>query len=240
VPARTAAELPMGRRQALVWRLCWSPGFHLEQTLDGLPNMCGADELLVKYPAADRAARDSDGVYHLLAGAPVACLGQFTRSGACEGRFVAEPVFDVASIPIAQRCERAATRWPAPLEGSGPRAAIRRRLVAEFGLGCATCANPWALKIDHDHLTGLVRGYLCGPCNATVELCLHLDGCRFADYLMDPPARALGLTYAGHSAQQSSRRYLTSRRCYEIVMAGGISDGRGESPIRSTLTPQRS
>lgn len=143
-------------------------------------------------PPFDRAVADRSGIYHLFAGSRAACLGRFTESRWCEtqvSRSGAEPVSDVAKIPLELRCDRAAGRWPPQIDGTGPRAEIRRRLVEELGCGCATCPDPWATKIDHDHLTGLVRGYLCGACNTVVELCRHLSGCRFADYLANPRPR---------------------------------------------------
>jgi len=213
--ARTAADLPPGRRETLAWRLSGVAGFHLAQPLDNLEDTCDVGVLqFEQLPPTDRALADRSGVYHLFAGSRAACLGRFTESRWCEAqvsRSGSEPDFDVASIPLDRRCDRAAGRWPAPLGGSGPRAELRRRLVEALGSGCATCPDPWAVKIDHDHLTGLVRGYLCGACNTVVDLCRHLSGCRFADYLTNPPALPLGMEYPGWRAQLASPRYLDRR-----------------------------
>ncbi|MEU4607471.1 endonuclease domain-containing protein [Kribbella sp. NPDC023972] len=91
-------------------------------------------------------------------------------------------------------------------------------MVDASGPGCATCADPWAVKIDHDHLTGLVRGYLCGSCNTVVDLCRHLCGCRFADYLANPPALPLRLVYPRWRAQFQSHRYEVRRRRFQELL----------------------
>ncbi len=40
----------------------------------------------------------------------------------------------------------------------------------QFGL-CAICQDKPAKHIDHSHVTGKVRGLLCGPCNMGLGLC---------------------------------------------------------------------
>jgi len=57
---------------------------------------------------------------------------------------------------------------------------------------CAICGGrrPYALHIDHDHLTGRVRGLLCKRCNHRL-LPASLDGQLLAGaaaYLAHPPA----------------------------------------------------
>ena len=41
-------------------------------------------------------------------------------------------------------------------------------LLASQGGGCAICGNPNADNVDHDHVTGRVRGILCWNCNVGV------------------------------------------------------------------------
>jgi hypothetical protein len=43
-------------------------------------------------------------------------------------------------------------------------------LLAAQGGGCAICGNPDADNVDHDHVTGQVRGILCFTCNVAIGL----------------------------------------------------------------------
>jgi len=60
-------------------------------------------------------------------------------------------------------------------------------LAAQGGV-CGWCGRPpgrRALVVDHDHVTGEIRGLLCDPCNRRLTE-------RGVAYLLDPPARHLG------------------------------------------------
>lgn len=68
------------------------------------------------------------------------------------------------------------------------------------GQVCAICQRATGesrkLSVDHDHRTGLVRGELCRPCN---DLLGHIrdnvdTARRIVMYLLNPPARQLGIT----------------------------------------------
>lgn len=41
----------------------------------------------------------------------------------------------------------------------------QRILLAEQGNLCAICGDSNPTHLDHDHLSGRVRGFLCAPCN---------------------------------------------------------------------------
>jgi recombination endonuclease VII len=41
-------------------------------------------------------------------------------------------------------------------------------ILAAQGGGCAICGNPDADNVDHDHVTGKVRGILCFNCNVAI------------------------------------------------------------------------
>ncbi|MEU7972177.1 endonuclease domain-containing protein [Micromonospora sp. NPDC049089] len=58
---------------------------------------------------------------------------------------------------------------------------------------CAVCGGGRSgeLVLDHDHVTALVRGWLCRGCNVSEA---HSDGGNFAKYRDRPPAVMLGVT----------------------------------------------
>lgn len=199
-------DLSRGRRENLFWRLSSAEAVHLDQPLENLLDTC---TLQAGMTYGDRAVQDGSGVYHLFAGDRSICLGPITRSEWCEGqvRFgYGEAVENAADVPVEQRCDRAAGRWPASVTCRDARSTVRRRLVDALGPGCVTCPDPWATKIDHDHFTGLVRGYLCTSCNTGLDLCPHVSGCRFSDYLAKPPALELAVTYPRWKTEQRSSR----------------------------------
>jgi len=72
------------------------------------------------------------------------------------------------------------------------------KLMREQDWECPVCSRNflnWALKpvIDHDHLTGEVRGILCAQCNTGIGLlCDELVIVeRAVTYLKDPPAQRI-------------------------------------------------
>lgn len=74
-------------------------------------------------------------------------------------------------------------------------------ILSEQGGKCYLCRRAngatKALAVDHDHRTGMVRGILCGPCNAKV-LGHARDDIEFferaIEYLQSPPAvRVIGV-----------------------------------------------
>jgi len=243
-PALFVGDLPAGRRETLLWRLSALPEFRTAQPLDAFDDLCG---LSAGPWAADRALADGCGMYHLFAGERSVCCGGISRSRWCEGQVRgagAEPVFDVPNVPLEQRCDRAANRWPPPIGGAvGRRSELRQRLVEKLGTRCATCPE-WGRVIDHDHLTGLVRGYLCGSCNTIVDLCRHVSGCRFADYLTEPPALALAVLYPGWQRLLAHPRHLPRMQRFQTLVREIDSAGPRvlpEEPHRrdptSTATP---
>lgn len=76
---------------------------------------------------------------------------------------------------------------------------------------CAVCGRHADLVCDHDHATGLVRGWLCRSCNATEGRNQQPDTI-FTRYRERPPAAILGLVVryldpvAGEYAQPQTTR----------------------------------
>lgn len=72
------------------------------------------------------------------------------------------------------------------------------RILEEQDGGCGICGRPpkaqKSLAVDHDHVTGFVRGLLCFFCNKRVLSARSADIIiKTANYVTDPPARrALG------------------------------------------------
>lgn len=104
------------------------------------------------------------------------------------------------------RCPRLAPWWmPSP---SDSRVGLQRALLIEaFGVACMSCHAAMATAIDHSPATGLVRGLLCRDCNSVIETCRHVSGCRYSDYLDNPPAACLGLVYADHRRSRQGKRH---------------------------------
>lgn len=85
---------------------------------------------------------------------------------------------------------------PAPFKKAS-RQRLYDVIAEEFGPLCVVCRTLYGWVIDHDHISGLVRGLVCRDCNQRVESCLHADSaaCHRARYLNEPPAARLQLRY---------------------------------------------
>lgn len=81
--------------------------------------------------------------------------------------------------------------WPVPAEP----AVGGHRLLVEWQAGrCAVCGMKWGanLVLDHDHATGLCRGYVCRSCNGR-EAGDHPTHGLFGLYRQRHPTGILGL-----------------------------------------------
>lgn len=120
---------------------------------------------------------------------------------------------EIRVIIAAEATKRCGTRFRCPYgDGELPKSfkkLSRQRLydalVENFGPLCAACGETYGRVIDHDHMSGLVRGLVCRDCNQAVERCLHADSaaCRRARYLNQPPAAPLQLRYPARHRQRS-------------------------------------
>jgi Recombination endonuclease VII len=99
------------------------------------------------------------------------------------------------SAPHQMRCPTNPGPWPSYHNPATAIGRIRIQLAAELGRHCHACQRGPAFAVDHDHVTGLVRGMLCRTCNSHIDWCPHLSGCHYADYLNNPPAARLKLTF---------------------------------------------
>jgi hypothetical protein len=92
-----------------------------------------------------------------------------------------------------------------------------KRLVELHGGACAICKLIAPLNIDHDHVSGEVRGLLCRTCNLALGCLLDNQLLFFSaiDYLRNPPAQAITLEKQEVETQQlhlpfPEREYITS------------------------------
>ncbi|MGC4989901.1 endonuclease domain-containing protein [Nocardia salmonicida] len=96
--------------------------------------------------------------------------------------------------------------WAVPEEGywASPKA------IYQWQDGqCAICAEPWerggnwGMVLDHDHNTGLIRGWLCRNCNAA-EGHPTVDGRRL-NYRRRSPAAMLGVRRSYYKREPRAR-----------------------------------
>src|SRR5699024_3690452 len=111
-------------------------------------------------------------------------------------RLLGDPV-DPSTVPPTRRCVYLGGRsdWPPQARTDTRLGRCRQALIEAGGPDCHACGLRIGVVVDHDHITGMVRGLLCQHCNAWIDQCPHLDGCPWADYLNSPPAAQLHLRY---------------------------------------------
>jgi hypothetical protein len=113
---------------------------------------------------------------------------------------------DPALVRRRERCpvRQDDGRWP-PFQGPvlGP---IIRTLISELGPACHACRSTPGVFVDHNPDNLQVRGLVCRHCNIWLEMCPHSSGCAWGDYLNNPPAAHLGLTYPPAAISRKTRR----------------------------------
>lgn len=123
--------------------------------------------------------------------------------------------FFAAAVGRPERRDPACWAWPAPesLTFRDEEQAIE--FLGWWNYLCAICEHRTKLVCDHDHRTGLVRGYLCVSCNAR-EGHAGNDGV-FAKYRQRNPASILGIRARYYSP-------ITGYAVPELVAAGELED----------------
>jgi hypothetical protein len=106
-----------------------------------------------------------------------------------------------------KRNQQSPLSWPAWMGGNKPYTRIRWSIAQKLGTGCGVCGGAGVGVMDHDPFTGWLRGMLCDNCNNLIDTCPHITGCRFADYLNNPPAWHLRTAYPG-----LGKKYHNTRR----------------------------
>jgi hypothetical protein len=135
----------------------------------------------------DRAVLGSCGRYHLI------CASETRGVSSFDDRDARLP----ERIRPQDRCpvDTNAAYWPGHHETRTKMGRIRVLLAERHGRACHACGCVPFYCVDHDHNSWLVRGGLCRNCNARVDLCAHVSGCPFAEYLNCPPALASNIPF---------------------------------------------
>lgn len=206
-------RLPKHRRLALLTR--YEAAGVDEQEVEQLIRQRIGDTHLQRGPRGRKPAENdvailgSDGLFHLCGGSgwphcdrryryPAHRVDWRHPDGSGRGRFSVEPDSAIQPwlVPPASRCVAGSVRWPGWETRSSQVGRLRISLAERFGRICQGCGIAYASCIDHDHVTGIVRGLLCGFCNTWIDMaCLHVDRCPWAIYLNEPPAEHLGLQH---------------------------------------------
>lgn len=205
------ADLPWSRQ----WGLLWSAGWLRERLLahpDDLTGLGGCDPWLRHSPSTT-AHIDPAGRYHLDPDCNRTCRDETGPWGAAVLPH---------TVPVGLRCAAAAQHWAgyAVADSSSRVVQIRYQLVEAFGVLCQACGHDPARELDHDHYTGLVRGYLCRRCNNRVDACVHLSGCHLAVYLEAPPALPWRIEHPDHRVKMRRSGYRA--RC-EVMARHGFA-----------------
>ncbi|MFF7130478.1 endonuclease domain-containing protein [Streptomyces sp. NPDC008240] len=132
--------------------------------------------------------------------------------------------------------------WPPRPARTASIRRLRAALVDALGPDCHLCGLYPGAMVDHDHQTGQVRGLLCALCNRVLEECPHLTGCPRADYMLDPPAAGLNLTYPASSGgprqppASARSRYSASTRSRGCSCTGPLKRRAGARRCHTALT----
>ncbi|MEU5218499.1 endonuclease domain-containing protein [Streptomyces sp. NPDC020807] len=202
-------DLPENRRLALMWAYALFPGLGVlhKQMWTLRSDPCQPPR--VSLPPLT-AQRGDDGLFHLLRRERLLCSRPLPPGAPHwytpghrprELRLLADSVIDPVHVELDLRCTAGMDysdqmhNWPPPPAKTPSIRRLRMALIETLGPDCHLCGLYPGRMVDHDHITGRVRGLLCALCNKSADLCLHLAGCPQAKYLNQPPAAHLMLDY---------------------------------------------
>jgi hypothetical protein len=94
-------------------------------------------------------------------------------------------------------CDPACWAWPVAVVGTFGDDEEQRSALEDWQEGrCGVCPTGYAECLDHDHVTGLARGYLCRSCNFG-ECRSYSAADVFARWRACPATAVLGLRFIG-------------------------------------------
>lgn len=213
--AQYLSDLPVRRRRDVARFVASDPDYDLVLRII---SRCKHRPARFDAAALDGARLGNDGLYHLAAGdSPICNDGRSMRQHRKSDRAstmrisLEGAVREPASIPTGERCPESAQYWPTFLSAKNdPVSRARRVLTDQYGSACMIC-GAYAVFIDHNHETELVRGHLCRWCNSRIDFCVHLKGCRYAEYLNNPPAAHLELPYPNRKERRADASIVLER-----------------------------
>lgn len=98
------------------------------------------------------------------------------------------------------------------------------KMTEESGGACCLCKNQSRLVVDHNHLTGVVRGLICDKCNVVLGLVKDDTAtlCKIIEYLKSN-AVIIPSEHALHSSCMQEidliRRYGISEKDYQNILS---------------------